>query len=313
MPERIATTVDGVVLSMTNLGKPIFPSGFTKGELVSYYMDVSSAMLPHLRGRAITRVRFPDGTGGQGFFEKNVPAGAPDWVETMDVETSAGTVSYVMAQDRATLAWLANLAAVELHAPQWTRSHSTRGGNGVVLEGGDEPSSTTLMVDLDPGQGVDAAASAKGAIVAATLLAEEGLEAYPKTSGNKGVQLSVPIAPTPASEVYAFAASLARTLAARHPRQFTATMAKEARRGLIFVDFAQNLAARNTVCAYSVRGLDSPSIATPLTWDEVAAFGGGPVPRFGPGEVLHRLDRYGDLWAEQLPGEDSPRLPAPLQ
>lgn len=312
MPEKIATSVDGVTLSLSNLDKPLFPNGFTKGELISYYVEVSGAILPHLRDRAITRVRFPDGTTGQSFFEKNTPAGSPEWIRTIDVATSAGTVSYVMAEDRPTLAWLANLAAIEFHAPQWRATDATTGADGIILEGPDEPRSTTLMIDLDPGPGIDAAASAKGAIVTATLLAELGLEAYPKTSGNKGLQLSVPIAPTPASRVFAFAGSLARMLAARHPGQFTATMAKDARKGLIFVDFAQNLAARNTVCAYSVRGLDSPSVATPLTWDEVAHLRSGAMQRFTPGEVLHRLDRYGDLWAEQLSGEASAHLPDPL-
>lgn len=168
------------------------------------------------------------------------------------------------------------------------------------------------MVDLDPGPGITPADSAKGAILAATLLAECGLEAFPKTSGNKGLQLSVPIAPTPASDVYAFAASLAKQLVARHPSLFVATMAKDARGGLIFVDFAQNLAARNTVTAYSVRGLDRPSVATPLTWDEVAAIGPDTSLRTAPAQLLERLGRYGDLWQAQLPSPDSPHLPDPL-
>lgn len=312
MQERISTEVDGVTLTLSNLDKPIFPSGFTKGELISYYVEVAEVMLPHLADRAVTRVRFPNGTAAQSFFEKNAPAGSPAWVKTMDVATSAGAVNYVVADDRATLAWLANLAAVELHTPQWTGANATSGPDGVVLEGPDQPRSTTLMVDLDPGPGITPADSAKGAILAATLLAECGLEAFPKTSGNKGLQLSVPIAPTPASDVYAFAASLAKQLVARHPSLFVATMAKDARGGLIFVDFAQNLAARNTVTAYSVRGLDRPSVATPLTWDEVAAIGPDTSLRTAPAQLLERLGRYGDLWQAQLPSPDSPHLPDPL-
>lgn len=117
MQERISTEVDGVTLTLSNLDKPIFPSGFTKGELISYYVEVAEVMLPHLADRAVTRVRFPNGTAAQSFFEKNAPAGSPAWVKTMDVATSAGAVNYVVADDRATLAWLANLAAVELHTP----------------------------------------------------------------------------------------------------------------------------------------------------------------------------------------------------
>ena len=312
MSDRIATEVDGVSLTLSNLDKPLFPSGFTKGELISYYVGVADAMLPHLRDRAITRVRFPDGTGAASFFEKNAPAGTPEWVRTQDVATSAGTVSYVVADDRATLAWLANLAAVELHTPQWRAAEARSGHDGVILSGDDEPRATTLMIDLDAGPGITPADSARGAILTATLLAELGLEAFPKTSGNKGLQLSVPLAPTPASEVYAFAQSLARHLAATNPRLFIATMSREARAGLIFVDFAQNLAARNTVTAYSVRGLDAPSVATPLTWDEVAALRPDTVLRTSPAEALERVARYGDLWAAQLPTAQSPTLPDPL-
>lgn len=312
MNDRITTEVDGVSLSLSNLDKPLFPSGFTKGELISYYVEVADAMLPHLRGRAITRVRFPNGTAAQSFFEKNAPAGAPEWVRTLDVATSAGSVNYVLADDRATLAWLANLAAVELHTPQWRAENATTGPDGVILDGEDEPRSTTLIVDLDPGPGITPADSAKGAILAATALARVGLEAFPKTSGNKGLQLSVPIAPTPASEVFAFAGSLAKALAAAHPKLFIATMSKDARSGLIFVDYAQNLAARNTVTAYSVRGLDEPSVATPLTWDEVGALTAETRLRTSPAELLDRLGRYGDLWAAQVPTPDSPALPDPL-
>ncbi len=312
MPEKITTQIDGLLLSLTNLDKPLFPSGFTKGELISYYLEVSAAMLPHLRDRAITRVRFPEGTAGGSFFEKNAPAGRPDWVRTVSVATSAGSVNYVTAEDRATLVWLANLAAIELHAPQWRIAEATGGPEGILLDGASEPRPTTLVLDLDPGQGTTPADSARAAILAATQLAEAGLEAFPKTSGNKGLQLSVPIAPTPASEVYAFALSLARRLASTHPKLFTANMSREARAGLVFVDYAQNLAARNTVCAYSVRGLERPSVATPLTWEEVAALRPDSVLHRSPAEVLDRLGRFGDLWETQVPGPDSPRLPDPL-
>lgn len=312
MNERITTEIDGVTLTLSNLDKPLFPSGFTKGELINYYVEISPVLLPHLRGRALTRVRFPNGTASESFYEKNAPGGTPEFVETIDVATSAGTVSYVTATQRADLAWLANLAAIELHTPQWRASEATVGDQGIVLEGDDEPRATTLVVDLDPGPGVSPADSARGAILAATMLAELGLEAHPKSSGNKGLQLTVPIAPTKASEVYGFAVSLARHLARKHPKIFVATMAKEARTGLIFVDFAQNLAARNTVNAYSVRGLDQPSVATPLTWDEVAALTPEAPVRTHPSAMLERVQQLGDLWAPTLPSPASPPLPDPL-
>lgn len=311
MESRISTQIDGVTLWLSNLEKPLFANGFTKGELISYYVEIAGAMLPHLEGRAITRVRFPGGTRSQWFYEKNAPSGTPEWVETLAVATSAGQVSYVVARDRATLAWLANLAAVELHTPQWRLENATVGAAGVILDGDAEPRSTTLVIDLDPGPGITPADSARAAIVAATTLAELGLVAHPKTSGNKGLQLSAPISPTPASSVFAFAQALARHLAARYPRLFVATMAKEARTGLVFLDYAQNLAARNTVTAYSVRGLDSPSVATPLTWDEVAALSPDSVLQTTPAQALERVGRMGDLWEAQIPTPHSPRLPDP--
>lgn len=309
MSERIATEIDGLPLSLSNLDKPLFPTGFTKGELIAYYVEIADVMLPHLSDRAITRVRFPNGTAGESFYEKNLPPGAPDWVRTVDVSTSAGTVSYVTAGRRADLAWLANLAAVELHTPQWRLRDATGSPEGLILTGADEPRASTLVVDLDPGPGITPADSAKGAILAATLLAQMGLEAFPKTSGNKGLQLSVPIRPTPASAVHAFATALAQHLAQRYPTQFVATMSKQARANLIFVDYGQNLAARNTVTAYSVRGVETPSVATPLTWEEVAALTPDGPLRISPARVLERVATHGDLWARTLPTADSPALP----
>lgn len=308
MNGRITTELDGFSLSLSNLDKPLFPDGFTKGELMSYYLEIAEVLLPHLDGRPLTRVRFPDGTAGESFYEKNAPAGAPEFVRTVDVATSAGTVRYVTATRRADLAWLANLAAIELHTPQWRAQEATAGPHGIRLDGDDEPLATSLIVDLDPGPGVAAPDLARGAILAATTLADVGLESHCKTSGNKGLQLTVPIAPTPASEVYDFALALARRLARQHRDLFVATMAKDARAGRIFLDFAQNLAARNTVHAYSVRGLTVPSVATPLTWDEVAAL--RETVRTHPAEMIKRISELGDLWDATLPTDANPQLPS---
>lgn len=310
MKERISTEIDGLTLSLSNLDRQLFPSGFTKGELMSYYLEIAEVLLPHLEHRPLTRVRFPGGTGAESFYEKNAPTGAPDFVKTIDVATSAGTVSYVTATQRADLVWLSNLSSIELHTPQWRSVEATMGPDGIVLEGPDEPRATSLVVDLDPGPGVTTQECAKGAILAATTLAEVGLESHPKSSGNKGLQLTVPISPTPASQVHAFGVSLSKHLARAYPKLFVSTMAKDARTGLVFVDFGQNLAARNTVHAYSVRGLEVPSVATPLTWEEIAALT-EPV-RMHPTAVLERVHRLGDLWAATLPSAAHPPLPAPL-
>ncbi|MFT3886636.1 MAG: non-homologous end-joining DNA ligase [Arachnia sp.] len=311
MEERIATEVDGVGLTLTHLDRPLFPDGFTKGELVSYYLEVSDALLPHLADRAVTRVRFPEGTAKEGFYEKNLPGGAPSWVRTIPVATTTGTVDYVAVDGRPALVWLANLAAVELHTTQWRASDATQGPDGVLLEGNDEPRATTLVVDLDPGPGVGPEASAKAALLAATALAELGLECHPKSSGNKGLQLGVALRPTPCSRVFAFAQALAKVLARAHPTVFTATMAKDARPGLVYVDYSQNLAARNTVAPYSVRGLSTPRVSTPLTWGEVAALRPGSTLGFSPAEVLERVQRHGDLWQAVLTTAGAPDLPEP--
>ena len=138
MSERIATEVDGVALSLTNLEKALFPDGFTKSELISYYLEIAEVMLPHLAERAITRVRYPEGTAKGSFFEKNAPQGSPEWVGTTEVATSAGSVRYVVVDQRATLVWLANLASIELHAPQWRLPDTTTGDDGIVLRISDE-------------------------------------------------------------------------------------------------------------------------------------------------------------------------------
>ena len=298
--ERIATEVDGIPLTLTHLERALFPNGFSKGELISYYLEVSDALLPHLADRAVTRVRFPEGTTKDGFYEKNLPGGAPAWVRTVPVATTTGTVDYVAVDGRPALVWLANLSAIELHAPQWRVADATRGPDGIVLDGDDEPRATTLVVDLDPGPGVTPADSAKAALLAATALAELGLEAHPKSSGNKGLQLGIGIEPTPCSQVFRFAQGLAKHLAREHPSVFTATMAKDARPRLVFVDYSQNLAARNTVAPYSVRGLDIPRVSTPLTWEEVAALRPDSQLGFSPASVCERLQEHGDLWQAVL-------------
>ena len=295
--ERVHTEVGGRSLTLSNLTKPLFADGFTKGEVIDYYLRAAPVLLPHLERRCLTRVRFPEGTSGQGFFEKNPPSGAPDWLTTQIVVGSTGEVSYVVADSDAALVYLANLAALELHTPQWQIPDP---GVPVVLDGPDEPLADRLMVDLDPGEGVTMQQTALAALTVAAHLASDALVTLVKTSGNKGLQLVAPISPTPCSTVFAFAKRLAAELATAQPALFTDTMAIVARKGLVFVDYSQNLAARNTVTPYSLRGLASPGVSTPVTWDEVADAANGTPLRFTPADVLDRIARHGDLWAEAL-------------
>ncbi len=307
--DSIVTTVGERTLTLTNLDKVLYPaSHVTKAEIISYYLAISETMLPHLAGRCMTRVRFPNGVDAPPFFEKNAPAGAPDWVAVQTVLGTEGPIDYLVATEPATLVYLANLAALELHAPQWTTAHTTRVDGAVLLEPEHEPHATTCVIDLDPGLGMTIVDVAKGALIIAHRLAADGLIASVKTSGSKGLQLSAPIAPTPSEHVVRYVARLAAELSRAHPDFFVATMAKSARAERIYIDYLQNKAARNTICAYSLRGKEQPWVATPVTWDEVAAADSPDALRFLPDDVLTRVAEHGDLFADVL-ADDGPTVP----
>jgi bifunctional non-homologous end joining protein LigD len=293
--QRIRVEVDGQSVELSNLDKVLYPAaGFTKGEVINYYTQVAPVLLPHLRDRALTRIRFPNGVDGQSFFEKNKPGGTPDWVrvETLPVPGSTKdreTIDYVVADDLPTLVWLANLAALELHTPQWRV--------------GEDPD--LMVVDLDPGAPAGLRECCAVAVLMRDRLAKDGLTAYPKTSGKKGMQLSCPIAGTqPADEVSAYAKRIAEELERGTPRSITSKMAKRLRPGKVFIDWSQNSAAKTTVAPYSLRAQPQPAVSTPLTWEEVEE---GAARAFGPDEVLERIEEYGDLLEALLtPG---PALP----
>ncbi len=311
MPEAsVTTTVGDRTLSLSNLDKVLYPAvGYTKAEIISYYLGIADVMLPHLAGRTLTRVRFPNGVDRQPFYEKNPPSGAPDWLTLQTVQSSDGGIDYVVATEPATLVYLANLAALELHAPQWTIPHTTLDGEGAVrLDEEREPRATVCVVDLDPGPGITMVELSKAALLIATRLAADGLIASVKTTGSKGLQLSCPIAPTASEQVVRYVRKLALELAGAYPDRFVAAMAKNLRDNRIYVDFLQNKAARNTICAYSMRGREKPWIATPVTWDEVAGVSAPDDLRFLPEDVLARVATHGDLFADVI-GDSGPELP----
>ncbi len=294
--DRVRVRVDGRHLELSNLHKVMYPAtGFTKAEVIDYYTRIAPVMLPHLRDRAVTRKRYPDGVDGESFFEKNAPGGTPPWVrrETLPVPGSARgreTLDFVVVDDLPTLVWLANLAALELHVPQWRI-----GAAGPDL----------LVLDLDPGPPAGLPECAAVALWLRERLAADGLTAFPKTSGKKGMQLYCPIAPVhPADRVSAYARGIAAELARQHPQQVTDKMAKRLRPGRVFIDWSQNNAAKTTVAPYALRAWPTPSVSTPLTWEEVEA---GGSPRFTPEEVLARVAEHGDLLAGLLaPGPELP-------
>ncbi len=302
---EVTSEVGGRTLRLTNLDKVLYPSGFTKGEVVDYYVHVADAMLPHLARRPVTRVRFPDGTAAPSFFEKNPPAGAPGWLPTHAVTGSEGTIDFPVVADLATLVYLANLAALELHTPQWR--HAVDARSTTVS---DELPVDQLVIDLDPGPGVDLPGIATAALLVGAALADDDLVSHAKTSGSKGLQLYAALEPTPAGEVLEYARSLGAGLVEAHPRVFVTTVAKDARAGRILVDVNQNLPGRTTVAPYSLRGRDEPTASTPLTWDEVEAGAAGEADlRFTGADVLDRLDRHGDLFAPLLDERHRGKLP----
>ena len=309
--ESIVTTVGERTLALSNLDKVLFPAcHYTKAEVISYYLGIAGTILPHLAGRCLTRVRFPNGVDAPPFFEKNMPPGAPDWLSVQPVLGTEGRIDYLVVTEPATLVYLANLAALELHAPQWTVPHTTIRDGAVLLAAEHEPRATTCVVDLDPGPGMTMVDVCRGALLIAARLAADGLIASVKTSGSKGLQLSAPIAPTPSEDVVRYVARLAAEMSRTHPDLFVATMAKSARTERIYIDYLQNKAARNTICAYSMRGKEQPWVATPVTWDEVAAAEGPNALRFRPEDVLARVAEKGDLFADVL-ADDGPPVPVP--
>jgi len=276
--------VDGRRIDLTNLDKPLYPDGFTKAEVIDYYTRVASVMLPHLADRQVTRIRYPSGAHEQGFFEKNAPAATPTWVRVDG--------GLIVVDELATLVWLAHLAALELHTPQWR-----------VENGADHPD--RIVFDLDPTEpaGLDECRAVAQAL--RDRLGVDGLTAYPKTSGRKGMQVTCPVTAT-AGQIMDYARALAAEFARAAPDAITDQMAKAGRRGKVFIDWSQNNPAKTTVCVYSLRAGDSPTVSTPVTWDEVAS-GSFSAAEFTPARVLARISEYADLHAPlRSPGPPLP-------
>ena len=311
----LVTRVGERTLTLTNLDKVLFPSvGFTKAEVIDYYLRIAPVMLPHIRDRAMTRLRFPDGVGPDRspFYEKNAPMGTPEWVRRVKVNTSDGIIDYVIADDEAAVVWLANLAALEMHVPQWTVS-SARPANGIISlpelqPRSGEPLANRLVVDLDPGAGMTILDSARAALIVAARLADAGMIPVAQTSGSKGIQVYAAIAPTRSKTAWNYVKQLNASLRKAQPDFFVAAMSVEQRAGRIYVDYNQNLAARNTIAPYSMRGRDRPAVATPVTWEELGSVRRPDDLRFGPEDVLARVVDYGDLAADLLTSE-APSLP----
>lgn len=272
---------------MSNHDKVFWPAtGFTKGELIDYYRAVAEVMVPHLRARPITLRRWPDGVEGQTFFQKNAPRRRPDWLDTVRM----GDVDYLRIDEPASLVWAANLAAIEIHPGLAPAPHLHR--------------PTAVVFDLDPGPPADILTCCRVAQILRRYLDRLGLEAWPKTSGSKGLQLYVPLnGDTTYDSTHAFGLALAHLAESEHPDLVVSVIDRSKRRRKVLIDWAQNAPSRTTVAAYSMRARERPSVSTPVTWDEVDVAlerGDAGLLRFGPDEVLERIGRHGDLMAPLL-------------
>ncbi|MFG2835093.1 non-homologous end-joining DNA ligase [Streptomyces zaomyceticus] len=282
------TEVEGRRLTLSNLEKVLHPvTGTTKGELLHYYATVGPAILPHLRDRPVSFLRYPDGPDGQLFFTKNPPPGTPSWVRTTPVPRSEDPrARQVVVEDLPSLMWAANLV-VEFHTPQWRASSPALADR--------------LVFDLDPGPPATVLECCRVALHLRERLSADGLTAFAKTSGSKGLHLLVPVTPTPSAHVSAYARRLAVEAEAALPGLVVHRMAKALRPGKVFVDHSQNAAAKTTATPYTLRARALPSVSAPVTWEEVEECA---LPGADPetlvllmDDIAPRLERYGELLA----------------
>jgi bifunctional non-homologous end joining protein LigD len=287
VPQATRVEVAGRTLKLTSLDKLLFPSTeTTKGEVLSYYAQVADVLLPHLADRPLTRVRWPHGTADQSFFEKNLPSGAPSWLPRVKIDD----VTYPMVEDLAHLTYLVNLNSIELHIPQWR-----------VVDG-ERQHPDRLVIDLDPGSPAGLEECAQVAVMVRDRLGALGLDLYPVTSGSKGMQLYAGLpGDLTSDQTRDLAQQLAQELTKKHPELIVWKMTKSLRPGKIFLDWSQNVAAKTTVCPYSMRGKETPTVAAPRSWDEVEAGAAGKkFEQLMFDEVLERLEADGDLLADLL-------------
>ena len=279
-PKRVEVEVEGRRLSLSNLDKVMYPAvGFTKGEVIDYYTRVAPALLPHLRDRPLTLKRYPNGVEGGHFYEKNCPSHAPEWVRKERVDK----IDYCVCDDLATLVWLANLADLELH-PSLSLADDV-----------DRP--TVMAFDLDPGAPAGLAECCEVAFLLRDALTQLGLESFAKTSGSKGIQVYVPLNADGVDYDHgtkALSHALARHLEAQHPKLIVSQQRKDLRRGKVLIDWSQNDEHKTTVCVYSLRARERPTVSTPVEWDELAD---PDALVFEASDVLERVDGHGDLFA----------------
>jgi bifunctional non-homologous end joining protein LigD len=286
--------VQGRKLKLTNLEKVLYPvSGFTKGQVVDFYVRIAPVLVPHLAGRALTMKRYPEGVEHEYFFEKNAPMHRPDWVKTAHIWSGSNrrTIHYILANDLPTLVWIANLASLELH-PSLSLT-------------ADIATPTMIVFDLDPGPPANIVQCAQVGLWVREIFDHFGLRSFPKTSGSKGLQIYVPLnsvtLPTKTSyqQTKSLAHAVARLLEQEHPELVVSDMKKAVRTNKVFVDWSQNDEHKTTISVYSLRAREHPTVSTPVTWDEVEqALKRKDTGRlvFEAKDVLARVEKMGDLF-----------------
>ena len=290
--ERVS--VGGHTLQLTNLDKVLYPeTGTTKGDVLAYYAAVAEWMLPHTEDRPATRKRWVNGVDGEVFFEKNLPDSAPDWVARHTIEHSDHANVYPLVNDLATLTWLGQVAALEIHVPQWR--FGPRGA---------QRNPDRLVLDLDPGEGVGLPECVAVAHELKKIVDGMGLGLMPVTSGSKGIHLYAALdgKQTP-QQVSDIAHELAKAMEADHPDLVLSTMGKQDRRGKVFLDWSQNNGNKTTIAPYSLRGREHPTVAMPRTWRELAS---KTLRQMEYPDVLKALKRRGDPLADLSSGTPVP-------
>src|SRR6186713_422833 len=289
MADKAELIVEGKKLPVSNLNKVLYPkAGFTKGQVIDYYIRIAPMLLPHLKDRPLTMKRYPDGVEGEFFYEKNCPSHRPNWVQTVKVwsESNERTVQYCLAQDLPTLVWAANLADIELHTSLSRKNDVAR--------------PTMMVFDLDPGAPADIVQCCQVGLWLREILVGMKLKSWAKTSGSKGLQVYVPLNTAVTDEqTKELSHAIAEHLEREHPRLVVSKMAKALRKGKIFVDWSQNDEHKTTICVYSLRAKEEPTVSTPVTWSEVEDClkkKRADLLKFRSDQTLARVEKQGDLF-----------------
>jgi bifunctional non-homologous end joining protein LigD len=290
MPETAELVVEGKKLSVSNLDKVLYPkAGFTKGQVIDYYIRIAPVLLPHLEDRPLTMKRYPNGVDAEFFYEKNCPAHRPKWVKTAKVwsEGNNRMMDYCLAQDLPTLVWAANLADLELHTSLAKKKDVAR--------------PTMMVFDLDPGAPADIVHCCQVGIWLRDLLTKMKLKSFAKTSGSKGLQVYVPLnTPVTFDQTKDLSRALGQLLEREHVDLVTSNMSKSVRKGKVFVDWSQNDEHKTTICVYSLRAKEEPTVSTPVSWDEVANClkkKKADLLKFRSDKVLARVEKVSDVFA----------------